>query len=71
MGNWSITIRGVGPKKTPREAGAVLVDGLRKDGQQILSAEFISDTKEDSLDLLHESALPVAKAKAKPAPEEK
>ena len=61
MGNWSITIKGIGPKKGPRELAQAATNELVKQGQNITSAEFISDTPEDSLNLLAERDLVLAR----------
>lgn len=53
MGNWIITIKGIGPKPPVRELAQNVVEHLTEElGQNVTSAEFISDTPEHSLNLL-------------------
>lgn len=52
MGNWSIVIHGIGSKDAPRGGAQDLVDHLKLIGQNVRSAEFISDTVEDSANLM-------------------
>lgn len=54
MGNWKITISGVGPKSNPKGYAWSLVKSLVADGQNVKSAEFWADTAEDCLNLLAE-----------------